>query len=405
MKRRRESGQVLPLIAICLTALMGFAAMSVDAGYIEYQQRQQQSAADAAAVGGAQQLIYSGCPNSSAAVTAAQNDAANGGYTNNANGVTVAVNNPPPSGPYAGNNCAVGVQVTATKIPTFFLPIFGHKSATQSTYAVGLVTASTNPPSCIDLLNKGVSSIFNGDTVTAPGCGIRINDTATFNGDPKFDAGYIGYAGGAPIENGTTFTAATPAPALPLADPCPLIAGCAYLTANPPSTTSCKTLNDNGLTNVTIQAGCYSSFTLNGDTNVTFAPGTYVFNGSTTINGVSNITGSGVTLYVTANGTPPTFNGVNSLNLSPPTTGSQTGVLYYQVPTNTNSPIFNGSSMSLSGLIYAPGASEAVFNGTNGGYLLMVVGAATFNGSAAYDLATPPPGGALINEKQAVLGE
>ena len=101
VKRRADSGQVLPLIAICLTAVMGFAGMSVDVSYLEYHQRQQQSAADAAAVGGAQQLIYSGCGSSAAAQTAADNDAASNGFTNGANNVVIAVNNPPAAGPYA----------------------------------------------------------------------------------------------------------------------------------------------------------------------------------------------------------------------------------------------------------------------------------------------------------------
>ncbi len=400
MRSSRESGQVLPLIAICLTAIMGFAGMSVDVGYFEYHQRQQQSAADAAAVGGAQQLVYSGCPNSGAATTAADADSANNGFTNGVNNVTVAVNNPPASGPYAGNSCAVSVQVQA-KAPTFFTRLFGLSGA-ESTQAVALVTANNVPPPCFLAVSATASSTFNGDTVTGPGCAFLMNDTAIFNGDPKFDAASIGYGGAAPIENGTTFTAATPAPMLKLADPCPEITGCAYQAANPPPATSCKSLNDNGLSNITIQPGCYSSFTLNGCSNVTFAPGQYVFNGSTDINGTNGITGDGVTFYVTASGTPPTFNGAG-VNLSAPTTGPNTGVLYYQVPSNTNSPDFNGSSMKLSGLIYAPGATRVTFNGTNGGYLLIVVGAATFNGSAAYDLATPPPGQSLI--KQAVLAQ
>ena len=401
MRSRGESGQVLPLIAICLTVIMGSAGMSVDVGYLEYHQRQQQSAADAAALGAAQQLVYSGCPNLSAAQTAADSDSASNGFTTGTNNVTVLVNNPPATGPYAGNSCAVSIQVQASKTATFFTRLFGLNGA-ETTQAVGLLTANNTPPTCFLAESTTVSSTFNGTTVTAPGCGILINDTATFNGDPKFDAESIGFAGGAPIENGTTFTAATPAPMLKVADPCPEIAGCAYLAANPPPTTGCKTLLDNGLSNVTIQPGCYNSFTLNGDTNVTFEPGVYVFNGSTTINGTTGISGDGVTLYVSASGTPPTFNGTG-VNLSPPTTGPETGVLYYQVPSNTNSPTFNGASMQLGGLIYAPGATQAIFNGTNGGYLLVVVGAATLNGGAAYDLATPPPGQSLI--KQAVLAQ
>ena len=174
MRRRGESGQVLPLIAVCLTAIMGFAGMSVDVGYFEYHQRQEQSAADAAALGAAQQLAYAGCPSSSSAKTAAYNDIASNGYTNGANGVTVSVSNPPatpspaPSGkpspspaPYAGNPCAVSVQVTGTKTPTFFTKLFGHANgATQSTAAIALLVK--NDDNCIFLLSQTATLNLSG---------------------------------------------------------------------------------------------------------------------------------------------------------------------------------------------------------------------------------------------------
>jgi Putative Flp pilus-assembly TadE/G-like len=134
--RSFERGQVLPLVAICLALLMGFAGIAIDVGYLEYQQRQQQNATDAAAIGGAQQLVYSGCTNSySVANTAAQNDAATNGYTNGATGpggstIQVNVQNPPSSGAYAGNNCAVQVQIQSPHA-TFFSRLFGQANATD----------------------------------------------------------------------------------------------------------------------------------------------------------------------------------------------------------------------------------------------------------------------------------
>ena len=104
-----------------------------------------------------------------------------------------------------------------------------------------------------------------------------------------------------------------------------------------------------------------------------------------------------MTFYVTANGTPPNFNGVSSANFTPPTSGNYTGVLYYQVPSNTQSPNFNGANVSFSGLVYAPGATSVNFNGASGGYLVLVVGAANFNGSSAYDFGQPPAGESELN--------
>lgn len=388
-------GQVLPLVAICLAVLMGFAGMAVDIGYIEYQQRQQQSAADAAAIGGARQLIYSGCGAASAATTAANTDAASNGYTNGSHGVTVSttLGSQLPSGPFAGNACAVQVQVTATHTP-FFSKLFGFQGLV-TTQAVAMVTPSLYP-TCLDAVDSKASVNDNGGSIDASGCTIALDGTANFNG-ARVTAGTIGYAGSKPNENGATFSEASPAPMLPFADPCPEITGCAYLANNPPSTSPCTGTYTAGTT--TLNPGCYQSLNLNGGT-VTLNPGLYILNGSTNFNGAT-VTGTGVTLYVTSSGSPPNFNGA-TVSLTPPTSGSETGVLYYQVPANTSSPNFNGAQMSLSGLLYAPTATSVNFNGSGGGYTLLVFGSANFNGSNV-TFPTPAPGGSLI--KQAVLAE
>jgi hypothetical protein len=385
-------GQVLPLVAICLAVLMGFAGMAIDVGFAEYQQRQQQNATDAAAIGGAQQMIYDGC-GASTAYTAAQNDAATNGFTNGTNSVSVNASQPT-SGPYASNTCAVQVQITNPKTQTFFMRLFGKSSLQESTSAVAEATAA-NGSGCMYFLSPSVQVNFNGANVQSPGCGVLMNDTANFNG-ATMDALSIGYAGAAPNENGATFSLAQPTKMLPVADPCPEIAGCAYITNNPPAQTNCQSFNGNGYSG-NLQSGCYSSLNLNG-ANVTLN-GTYIFTGSTNFNGAT-VTGTNVTMIVTASGTPPNFNGDN-ISLSAPTSGNYTGVLYYQVPSNTQSANFNGASNYLSGLVYAPGATSVNFNGSGGGYLVFVVGSANMNGSTAQEYGKPPTNGSLI--KTAVL--
>ncbi len=396
MTRGREAGQVLAMIAVCLGALMGFGGIAVDVGYLEYRQQAQQSATDAAAIGGAQQLVQSNCTNVSAAVTAAQSDARSDGFSNGGN-VAVSPNNPPQSGPFAGNACAMSVQITTQHVSTYFARLFGFPSGmTESTQAVAMVTAP-NAPECIYLLSTTVEADFNGSNVSSPGCSLAMNDTANFNG-ATIAAPFIGYAGPAPNENGATFNGAAPAPMLPVADPCPEIAGCSYLANDPPPTNACGSFNGNGY-NGFLASGCYSSLNLNG-ANVTMS-GRYVLTGTSIFNG-AHISGSNVTIYVTASGTAPNFNGA-TVNLSPPATGNYAGVLYYEVPSNTSSPMFNGTNDTLSGLIYAPGATSALFNGGNGGYVVLVFGSTNFNGTAAVDFATPPPGQALL--RQAVLAQ
>lgn len=389
INRTRERGTVLPLVALSLTMVLGFAGLAIDVAYLEYRQQQQQLATDAAAVGGAQALGRTNCSNATTGEAAAQFDAGLDGFYNSTR-TAVTVVSPPSAGPYANNACAISVHITTQNVSTWFSRLFGFtQGMAESTDAVALSSATGT--GCIYLLSTTLNQNFNGANVNTK-CGILINDTANFNGS-NISAPYIGYAGSTPNVNGANFAQATPAPMLVVADPCPEIAGCAYLAANPPPMNSCISYNGNGF-NGTLKAGCYSYLNLNG-ANVTLS-GTYTLSGTSNFNG-AHITGTNVTIYVPASGTPPNFNGTN-VSLSPPTSGNQTGVLYYQVPANTGSANFNGTSSNYSGLIYAPDAPSVNFNGSNGNYVVLVFGGINFNGSNTQDFATPPPGGSLITE-------
>ncbi len=393
MRRAGESGQVIPLIAVCLGALMGFGGIGVDAGYWEYRQQAQQNASDSAAIGAAQQLVRTGCPNETAATTAADYDAGINGFSS-ANS-TIAVQNPPSSGPYAGNNCAVYVRISSNQ-SSFFAKVFGYSSGMQETTQATAAQGSSYYSNCIYLLSRTNWSSFNNATVSSPGCAININYSANFNGG-TITAPFIGYAGGSPNRGGTVFPQASPVPMLPVADPCPEIPGCAAVAASPPPATNCKTFNQNGVPG-TLQPGCYQNLNLNAAT--TMLPGNYVISGNMNLNSGYSLTGTGVTIYVPAGGNPPNFDG-GTVNLSPPTSGSYADVLYYQAPSNSGSINFNGPNVKMSGLIYAPGSNSANFDGANGNYVVLVFGSANFNGNTAYEFASPPPGQQLV--QQAVL--
>ncbi len=397
MRRNHPSGQVLPLIGLTLATLLGFGGVATDVGYWEYQQQAQQNATDAAAIGGAQQLVKSNCTGGTGAKAAAIADATSNGFANAGN-VTVTPNSPPSSGPFANNSCAITVTITSSHVASYFSRLFGlANGVTESTQGAAMVAAA-NSGACIYLLSPSVETNLNGANISGPGCAIDINDTVNFNGS-TVKSPFIGYAGPAPNENGSTFTLATPAPMLPVADPCPGIAGCSYIANNPPPSANCTAFNGNGYSGP-VSAGCYSNLNLNGAT-VTMS-GTYVLSGTSNFNGAT-INGSNVTLYVPAGATPPNFNGDRGASLSPPSSGNYDGVLYYQAPSNTGSPNFNGTANSYSGLIYAPGSTSANFNGSAGTYVVLVLGAANYNGSTAWDFATPAPGQALV--KQVVLAE
>jgi hypothetical protein len=398
-KRHFQRGQVLPLIALCLAVLLGFAGFAVDIGYLQYELRQQQTAADAAAIGGARELITAGCGNSASATSAGINDATQNGFTDGSNGVTVTINNPPATGSLTSNNCAVQAVVFSPHA-TFFGKLFGFVGD-ETTTATALL-ASSPLDGCIYLLQPSGTANFNGSTVNST-CGILLNTNAPNFNSSNVTAPGIGYSGSAPNEIGATFAEATPGPMLPVADPCPTITGCAYLANNPPTLGVCSSFNGNGYVG-NINPGCYTNLNLSGAT-VTLNAGTYILAGSTNFNGATLTSASGgVTFYVTASGTAPNFNSVTSASLSPPpvsltpSAGTYPGVLYYQVPSNTTNPNFNGTKLNLNGLIYAPGASSANFNGGRGNYLVLVFGGANFNGSFPNDFSKSAAGQGLIRQ-------
>ena len=75
--RRRERGQILPIVALALVVMLGISAFAIDVGYAYYAKRQLQSATDAAALAGAQDLPSITTAKATAATYASANVPAN----------------------------------------------------------------------------------------------------------------------------------------------------------------------------------------------------------------------------------------------------------------------------------------------------------------------------------------
>src|SRR5213594_2885443 len=82
-KRRRERGQILPMMAIALVAIVAVIAVAADMGYFFDYRRRMQTGADGAAMAGAEQLRRDA--NDSEIRSAAIGGAASNGFTNGAN--------------------------------------------------------------------------------------------------------------------------------------------------------------------------------------------------------------------------------------------------------------------------------------------------------------------------------
>ncbi len=380
--RSGERGQALPLIALTLGILMMFAALAADVGTWRYSHRIEQSAVDSAAIAGASQLAFP-----PASVTAAaQQEATSNGFTDDGGAtVGVTVNNPPATGPYAGNTGAVEVLIKK-KQPLFFanvVPGFGAPFVAVRAVAILNKTALN----CIIALGGNiVLHGGGGGGIDAPTCGISTNQDLVVTGNANVNALRIGYTGNGP--GGGSYPLGQPMKSVSAEDPCPAISGCAYLnkltTDNPtiPHTSCVDTLG-----------GTYSA-------NPVLLPGEYCYahawNGSVTLSPTSNnklfifdqgmptgnLDGSaGVTIYNAA-GNSVSWSGNVSVNVTAPTSGPTAGMAYYQPPSLTKLSIVkngNAGSVNFVGGFYSPSA-DLTFNGSLPSLSFMTVSSITMNG-------------------------
>ncbi len=148
---RSEAGQAIALFAIGAVVIVGLVALSIDVGRLLLERRSEQNAADAAALAGAAVLLGGGGHTN--AVTEAANFAAQNGYTN---GVTI--NNPPLSGPSAGDPKAIEV-IIQNDVPKYFAQVVYSGPWRASARAVGKLTSKNavfgvvtlNPTQCQSL--------------------------------------------------------------------------------------------------------------------------------------------------------------------------------------------------------------------------------------------------------------
>jgi hypothetical protein len=116
---REDGGQSFIIVAVMLTALLGFMGIVIDVGWYEVNLVRVQRAADAAALAG---VVY--LPGQPAnATTAARNEASKNGFTHLAGGVVVSAAQDPI------NNRVMETSVSAP-VQTFFARLFGVTSLT-----------------------------------------------------------------------------------------------------------------------------------------------------------------------------------------------------------------------------------------------------------------------------------
>lgn len=409
-KRRfhRERGQVLPLLAFGIVAVLGMISLAVDIGYYRYQQRLEQSAADSAAVAGAIRLYYTttpGVPAPAEVTTAARNAAADNGFADDGSvgNVQVAVNSPPTANtppitgatPYPAGS-AVEVYIHK-KQPQFFGGIFGAANPSVGAHAVAVMQADVT--ACLYQLGfqndpKGVLAEKGNKLVKIIKCAAATNGNVNVPGFDPATTGLIWYGASGPNAGSYDPTKIHQVQS-PFVDPCFKLPSCAYLQKQPipPSGQAVDVSYSSSVSapappGYAVVKGCCSSGT-------TFGPGLYYVYG-----GVSGtITGDGVTI-VNVDGTM-TANGLGAAHpyFSAPATGPTAGIAFYQPPSNTSDVTLNGGgngATAWDGVFYAPSAQITPNGGGVTFAFLVIDGILDHGGGSSLGIVVDPTLGGQV---------
>jgi len=385
---RRGRGQVMVLICVSIVAMMGMIGVVADFSFMQHQRNMMQTAADSAAMAGSEELSYGD------EVTAGKADAASNGYTDGAASVTVTMNNPPSTGPNAGNSGYVEAIVSKPE-STYFLRVLGVTTMTVSARAVAY---EGNGPNCIYVLNPSASGAMsaNGNVTVSSGCGLLVDSSSSTGlsvvGNVSITAPSIGVVGGYSAGGSTSLTPTPKTGVVAATDPlsnvmAPTVGSCAHTNFS---------LNGNSGSSGSpyqLYAGTYcGGITVHGNAVLHFNTGTYVLaGGGMDISANTTMSGAGITFYNTT-GTGGygaiSFNGNSQANFSAPTSGPLAGILFFQdrsIPTGSaGSTISGNSSSTFDGAIYFA-TTTVTFNGNSSanGYSIVVANQLTLSGNAS----------------------
>lgn len=395
--RRRQRGSIALLVALTMIPMLAILGLVVDLGWYYYTTESARAAAESAALAGVQYAmddVASGgsytcnsneltCQGQTNCASTAPNPitsnlqngcsyaSANGFTTGGLNGkqtVTIQAGTTSPPPMVSGVNDAlywVSVRVYQTN-PLTFLGVLGG-----STVGIGVrATAAVIPApvtGCLVALDPSASAaldVTGSAIVTASNCTVAVNSTNSgalqVGGNGTLQASAIQVNGG---YQGTSISP-DPITGKTLTNPY------AYLPVPTFSSTPCAS----PVNNVYSQGTYCGGISLTGTTSATFNSGTYILlGGGLTVHGGASMTGSGVMFYNTCSPSPCnnsnagtiTINGGGNLNLSAPTSGVYTGILFFQDPTagaSTSVNFLGNNSTCLTGALYFP-SSNVTFSG------------------------------------------
>ncbi|MDQ3541968.1 MAG: pilus assembly protein TadG-related protein [Chloroflexota bacterium] len=356
--RHSDDGQVLIIFALATFVLIGFVALSVDAGFLMAERRQAQSAADAGALAAATDVLR----NKTNAIVQTSGQAY-GALNADVPAGNVTVNWPASAlaGTYAGNIKYVEVIVTKP-VDKFFVGAVYTGAWEVSARAVAGIEPKPRPYALLALNAPGI--YINGTTsVYVDGGSAMSNSNINSSGGSNiFSAGGSIDAAGT-ISGNASWQASDGINASMPVIPDPLAA-----TPAPPKEMTRTAPNCSN--NCEFEPGYYNNLgTITISKTATFQTGIYYFDGNTTLNlqnTNSTIIGNGVLFYFTGSSRFTPGNGNITLrapSTSPYTNGLTGMALWIARPNCSTFDSQGNGTFSVEGVIYAP-CSHVELHGT-----------------------------------------
>jgi len=361
--RQRRHGQAVIIFALASMVLVGFVALSVDAGFLMAERRQAQSAADAAALAAASDLLHNKSENQM------RNSGKDYGAVNaDVATANVTINWPPKTGPYTGDKKYVEAVVTKD-VDRFFLGAIYSGEWEVTARAVAGIEPEPRAYALLALNDPGI--YINGSTnvYVDNGSAMSNSDIDSSGGSNIFFAGgSIDAAGTISGNSNWSASGGINGNMSPVPDPLANV-------PEPPGGTSRTAPNCSS--DCTFEPGTYhnqGNITISG--TATFKPGIYTFSGNTRLNLQNTnswIKGDGVLFYFTGSARFTPGNG--NIELSAASSTLYTGGLTGMVLWIANCTVFDSqgnSVFAVEGVIYAP-CSHVELHGTPGGVGVQVI--------------------------------
>ncbi|WP_424362191.1 TadE/TadG family type IV pilus assembly protein [Methylocystis parvus] len=369
--RRAEDGVALAYFAAMLFALLGMAALAIDVSHAYANRQRMQSAADAAAMSGAIAVAYA-----QNEVTDGRAASASSGWADGANSISVAINRPPTSGTFAGDNQAVEA-IVQQPMSTSFSNLFGLAQMNVGARGVGRIPTTSYCMIALSTTGTKAFDIAGNTTIGTPSCGMASNSTQTGHTNGGFNVQGNSTVNAPIRSSGSISEPGNPvvysAPPFPMenapAVTDPYIANgqkawLAGLSTSAPSPCNlanrCVNSATDGTiydaTNMALPIHFKQNTSLNGGTTI-FQNGIFYFYGKLTVAGTATLRTQNATLVL--------FNQLDArgiLQLSAPTSGSSSGWAIAS-PSNTNPNVVDisgGNTHSLVGAIYVPNGTVKI---------------------------------------------